>query len=92
MCETLMAPLLAEVRRRLGEHICGVDMGDPEVCDVKTLKARYLTVSAAASCTGGLIAKRITDVAGASAVFPGGVVSYLSLIHISCSGWRPPEA
>ena len=72
MCETLMAPLLAEVRRRLGEHICGVDMGDPEVCAVKTLKARSLTVSAAESCTGGLIAKRITDVAGGIGGFSRG--------------------
>ena len=86
MCETLMAPLLAEVRRRLGEHICGVDMGDPEVCAVKTLKARSLTVSAAESCTGGLIAKRITDVAGASAVFPGGVVSYTNGVKESILG------
>ncbi len=35
-----------------------------------------LTFAAAESCTGGLIAKRITDLAGASAVFRGGVVSY----------------
>ena len=86
MCETLMAPLLAEVRRRLGEHICGVDMGDPEVNAVKTLKARSLTVSAAESCTGGLIAKRITDVAGASAVFPGGVVSYTNGVKAGVLG------
>ena len=43
---------------------------------VELLKARGLTLSAAESCTGGLIAKEITDVPGASAVFPGGVVSY----------------
>ena len=86
MCETLMTPLLAEVRRRLGEHICGVDMGDPEVNAVKTLKARSLTVSAAERCTGGLIAKRITDVAGASAVFPGGVVSYTNGVKESILG------
>ena len=35
-----------------------------------------LTFAAAESCTGGLIAKRITDLSGASAVFRGGVVSY----------------
>ncbi len=75
-CEDLMAPLIAEVRRRLGENYYGTDLGSPEEHAVKALKARGLTVSAAESCTGGLIAKRITDVPGASSVFPGGVVSY----------------
>ena len=40
------------------------------------LRSRGLTFAAAESCTGGLIAQRITDLAGASAVFRGGVVSY----------------
>ena len=35
-----------------------------------------LTVATAESCTGGLIAKVITDVAGSSGYFRGGVVSY----------------
>ncbi|MBQ7225301.1 MAG: nicotinamide-nucleotide amidohydrolase family protein [Clostridia bacterium] len=43
---------------------------------VKTLMKKGLTISTAESCTGGLIAKCITDVSGASSVFWGGVVSY----------------
>ena len=43
---------------------------------LEELRSRRLTFAAAESCTGGLIAKRITDLSGASAVFRGGVVSY----------------
>ena len=40
------------------------------------LRQHGITFAAAESCTGGLIAKRITDLSGASAVFRGGIVSY----------------
>ena len=43
---------------------------------VALLKGKGLTVATAESCTGGLIAAAITDVAGASRVFGTGVVSY----------------
>ena len=43
---------------------------------VNELKDRGLTISCAESCTGGLVAKSITDVSGVSSVFFGGVVSY----------------
>ena len=46
----------------------------------EALKARGVTFAAAESCAGGLIAKRITDVPGASLVFMGGVVSYTNLV------------
>lgn len=43
---------------------------------VALLRDRGLTVATAESCTGGMIAAAITDVAGASRVFGTGVVSY----------------
>ena len=43
---------------------------------VKELKEKKLTISTAESCTGGLIAKLITDIPGASDVFIGGIVCY----------------
>lgn len=42
----------------------------------KILTERRLTLAAAESCTGGLVSSRITDVAGSSVYFLGGIVSY----------------
>ena len=54
-------------------------------CDVlKALKGKTLVT--AESCTGGLIAKRITDLPGASAVFYGGVVSYVNGVKAGMLG------
>jgi len=43
---------------------------------IEFLKIENLTIATAESCTGGLIAKLITDVSGSSNVFLGGIVSY----------------
>ena len=40
------------------------------------MTARGLTLASAESCTGGLVADRITNVSGSSGYFPGGVVAY----------------
>lgn len=74
--ERLIAGPLAEAERRLGSHVYGRDEESLEAAVVRLLKERGLTVATGESCTGGLLAKRITDVPGSSAVFPGGVVSY----------------
>ena len=47
---------------------------------VKELVKRNLTVGAAESCTGGLIAATLVDVPGASAAFMGGVVAYDNMV------------
>lgn len=59
-----------------GEFIYGVDVGTIENAVVKALHESGLTLSAAESCTGGLIAKRVTDISGCSDVFFGGCVTY----------------
>lgn len=43
---------------------------------VAALKEKRLTLATAESCTGGLLGKLVTDVAGSSAVYLGGVISY----------------
>ena len=53
---------------------------------VKTLNQKGLVLATAESCTGGLIAKRITDVSGSSAMFNCGIVSYSNEIKKSVLG------
>ena len=50
------------------------------------LKERSCALALAESCTGGLIAKLLTDVPGASEVFPGGVVSYANQAKLDLLG------
>lgn len=81
-----MAPLFWDVRARLGDWLYAVDAPGLEGRVLQLLKERGLTFSAAESCTGGLIAKRITDLSGASAVFRGGVVSYTNAVKAGVLG------
>ena len=53
---------------------------------VKALKNKQSTLATAESCTGGLIAKSVTDIAGSSAVLAGGMVTYTNRIKIDVLG------
>ena len=53
---------------------------------VKTLKEKSANVATAESCTGGLIAKSVTDIAGSSAVIAGGIVTYTNRIKTDVLG------
>lgn len=72
----MIVPVEAQVRAALGDAIYGADVESMEQALVDALKSRGLTLTTAESCTGGLLAKRITDVPGASAVFQGGFITY----------------
>ncbi len=85
-CRRLMEPMLAQVRTILGDHIYGEDVGSLKEVVVKLLREKKMTLAAAESCTGGLIAKRLTDIPGASAAFRGGVVSYTNEVKHAVLG------
>lgn len=55
---------------------------------VARLKEQHKTLVTAESCTGGWIAKRITDIAGASEVFECGIVCYSNRIKTEILGVR----
>ena len=60
----------------LGDAVYDEDVAGLEETVVRTLKEKGLTVSTAESCTGGMIAERITAVSGSSEVFGYGFVTY----------------
>jgi nicotinamide-nucleotide amidase len=74
--EHLIAGLESKVRERLGDLIYGIDEETLESVVVRMLIERKLTLGLAESCTGGLVANRITNVPGSSEAFIGGIVSY----------------
>ena len=74
--DALIAPVEREVRALLGELVYGADVSGLEQVVLEGARDRGLTLGTAESCTGGLIAKRLTDVPGSACAFLGGVVSY----------------
>jgi len=74
------------VNDRLGDIIFGVDDESMEDAIATRLLQRGLTLGVAESVTGGLIASRLVNIAGASRWFRGGVVSYASEVKFDLLG------
>ena len=88
--EILCAEMIERVKSTpVGEHIYAIDAELIEKLVVKMLKDKGLTLSCAESCTGGYFGKRITDIAGASAVFKGGMITYSNEAKIKLLGVLP---
>jgi nicotinamide-nucleotide amidase len=74
------------VRDAVGGIVFGIDSDTMESVVLAMLRERGLTLGLAESVTGGLVAGRITNVAGASEVFRGSVVSYASEVKFDVLG------
>lgn len=84
--EKLMDPVIDEIKSRLGDYIYGIDCSSIEEATAKLLMERKQTVAFAESCTGGLCAKRLTDIPGTSEIFHCGIVSYSNDIKMKVLG------
>jgi nicotinamide-nucleotide amidase len=74
------------IRERLGPLVYGEGNQSLDAVVGSLLAERGMTIAVAESCTGGLIAQRITDHAGASAYFTGGVIAYANSAKVSLLG------
>lgn len=74
--EARLDALDRRVRERLGNHLYATGDEGMEETVGRLLRERRLTLGVAESCTGGLIAHRLTDVEGSSAYVQLGVVAY----------------
>lgn len=84
--EALLAEEEAHVRTVLGDIVFGVDDETIEFAILALLRERGLTLGLAESLTGGMMGSRICDVAGASDVFRGSIVSYASDVKYDVLG------
>jgi nicotinamide-nucleotide amidase len=79
--------IVRRVRRAMGRAFYGMDLDYPlEKVVLDSLKRHKDTLAVAESCTGGMLAKQLTDIPGSSACFVGGVVSYSNDVKRSFLG------
>lgn len=81
--EEWFARIGSAIEPAVGKWRFEAQSGDVAEALSEALRARGLTVATAESCTGGLVAKRITDLPGSSDVFVGGVVAYHNAVKVA---------
>lgn len=81
-----MAPLVQSIEGVVKPYRFESDSGDLAEAVSQILRERGMTIATAESCTGGLIAKKVTGVEGASDVFAGGIVAYSNEAKIALLG------
>ena len=84
--EKVIATYVRQVTALLADHVFGYDDDTLENCVARMLVEKHLTIAVAESCTGGLIAHRLTNVAGSSDYFKMGVVVYSNEAKIRILG------
>jgi nicotinamide-nucleotide amidase len=74
--EDLITPVENEIRNRLGQSVYSNDNRSLVEVASKLLLESGMTLALAESCTGGLLASKLTDIPGISAVFDRSIVTY----------------
>lgn len=87
--EGLIEPVISRMKEKYGDALYGIDCGSLQGEVVRRLKEKGLHVATAESCTGGYIAKRITEIDGSSGVFEYGIISYSNRVKQQLLGVLP---
>ena len=78
--EARLAAVVERLRAAVGEHRYGEDAADLAAVVLDALRSGRHRLGVAESCTGGMLAQRVTNIPGASATFIGGVVAYADVV------------
>ena len=84
--EAVLDELVLKIEELLGDRVYSRDGAVLEAAVGQLLKARNETISVAESCTGGLLGQRFTSVAGSSAYFLGGFLTYSNEMKVALLG------
>jgi competence/damage-inducible protein CinA-like protein len=84
--EAALDRAVGELQAVLGDSVYSVDGRSLEMIVGELLKMREMTIAVAESCTGGLLASRLTDVPGSSAYVDRGVVCYSNRSKVETLG------
>ena len=84
--QKLLKPTVEQIKELFGSKVYGVDVSSMEQVVQSLLEEKGMTIGVAESITGGLLAKRLTDLPGVSRVFKGGIVSYTNEIKSGVLG------
>ncbi len=84
--EKILDDLLIKVHDILGDNLFAKDDETLEEVTSKILTNKKITLSTAESCTGGLVANRLTDIPGSSNYFLRGVVTYTNESKVEMLG------
>lgn len=72
------------IESRLSEYIYHIGEESLYEVVVKKMKEKGLSLAIAESCTAGLLASRLGDIPGVSAIFRGGIIAYDNQVKIDC--------
>jgi nicotinamide-nucleotide amidase len=86
---SLLEELGSQIESELGDHIFAAGEQELEEVVGMYLVMKVLTIATAESCTGGLLAERLTRVPGSSRYFQSGVVTYSNASKVDLAGFPP---
>ncbi|MGC2806784.1 MAG: competence/damage-inducible protein A, partial [Candidatus Acidiferrales bacterium] len=84
--EKLLDEITGRMALALGEHLYSTRGEALEEVVARVLTENHATVAVAESCTGGMLAERLTNVPGSSSYFLGGVICYSNELKTSLVG------